>query len=145
MSGRLGGLGGIALVAACATPSGPAEPSGSTPVLAAPEPVALEGPIYDAEAPGAEPAEPAVRIPPSGFGHCVAGQTGLAAVTLRLDATAGGEPINVRVAESTDACFDRHAVRAVEKWRYEPAKMDGRPAAMRDVTTTIKFARSPNG
>jgi len=49
-----------------------------------------------------------------------------------------GEPRNVHVIKSLDKAVDQNAVDAVKQWRFEPAKKDGEPVAVR-VSVEIRF------
>lgn len=60
-------------------------------------------------------------------------------VTVMFDVTATGETTNIRIAESTDACFNEAAIAAVRFWQYAPRRIGGAPAAQADVKTTIVF------
>jgi len=42
------------------------------------------------------------------------------------------------VVRSLDADVDESAVKAVQEWRFEPARKDGNPVAVR-VTVEIRF------
>jgi protein TonB len=48
-------------------------------------------------------------------------------VTLKLLISTDGSVVDVRVVDSSDRGFERAAVEAVEKWRFEPARYKGRP------------------
>ena len=63
----------------------------------------------------------------------------VATVTVLFDVTADGRPVNIRVTEATDACFERSTIRAVAKWRYAPKIVDDRAMPRRGVLTTVSF------
>jgi TonB family protein len=58
-----------------------------------------------------------------------------------LDAiiTAAGSVDEVRVLRSANPLLDEAAVRAVQKWTYRPALLNGRPVRVR-LTVTVKFS-----
>ena len=87
-------------------------------------------------------AEPKVRVPPRDFGRCLSRNSSrktVESVQLEFDVAPDGRTTNVRALESTDRCFERHAVEAVEAWSYKPAMRDGAPSLRRGVRTMIKF------
>ena len=42
-----------------------------------------------------------------------------------------GRVVNPRVQKSTDPCFERPALQAIKKWKFEPGKRDGKPVRFR--------------
>lgn len=143
---------GVACAAAgCATPEQPFAASTAPTV----NPRVITGPSVAASELGVgEPAVrqdsmmpigfgPTVRTPPTGFERCFSTRyaSESIAVSMTFDVTAEGEPVNVVVAATQDACYDRAAQRAVASWRYVPAVVDGQPVAVRGVRTNIRFDR----
>jgi len=59
-------------------------------------------------------------------------------VTVVLVVASTGIPRDVRVTKGLDKDLDRNTVEAVEQWRFEPAKKDGKPIAVR-VSLDIAF------
>jgi len=49
---------------------------------------------------------------------------------LSLIVGADGRPRDIRVARSLGMGLDEKAVEAVQRWRFEPAKKDGKPVAV---------------
>ena len=99
-------------------------------------------PVQDAGVASAEDrdAQPLVRVPPEGFGRCVAGATRpVEVVHLTFDVTADGRPTNVRVIDTTNSCYDSASIEAVRKWRYDPKVIDGRPVTRRGVEVTMRY------
>jgi TonB family protein len=84
----------------------------------------------------AETNEPVVlqRCLPEFPRKCFMGRVVNEAVELLFDVDAGGRPANIRIARTTDKCFDSTAARTVAKWRYAESQ-DGH----RDVRTTLTF------
>lgn len=107
-----------------------------------PQPVAEEPAPAPAPAPGAlsQPrpipgAMPAPRYPPRALRR---GESG----TVMVQAAIGpdGVPTSVSVAQTSGSrLLDRAAVDAVERWRFEPAMLDGRPT-VGSVVVPIEFA-----
>ena len=84
-------------------------------------------------------AQPLVRVNPTGFERCIDANTGTELVALEFDVDPSGNVVNVEVVESTDSCFNRYAVRAAERWKYQPKIVDGDAVPRRGVRTTIRF------
>jgi TonB family protein len=59
-------------------------------------------------------------------------------VLIALIVNSRGIPVNVHVVRSVDREIDASAVEAVQQWRFEPARKDGKPVAVR-VTVEIRF------
>jgi protein TonB len=59
-------------------------------------------------------------------------------VLIGLVVGSNGEPRDVHVVKSLEKDIDESAVNAVRKWRFEPAKKEGKPVAVR-VTVEIRF------
>ncbi|MEZ5978085.1 MAG: energy transducer TonB [Planctomycetota bacterium] len=54
-----------------------------------------------------------------------------ATVVIAFDVDVRGRVKNPVVLDSTDPAFDKAAVEAVKKWRFDPARKDGEPVAFR--------------
>lgn len=111
------------------------------------EPIAsLEGEIPEFEAPKIDrsafkitvsdrDAQPLVRIPPimppraEKSGHC----------KVRFDVSPEGSPFNIVATFCTQNVFKRASTKSVEKWKYNPKIVDGRPASRSGVETKITF------
>lgn len=85
-------------------------------------------------------AQPLVRVNPTGFERCIDSDVGEERVRLEFDVDPSGNVINVNVLDSTDRCYDRYAVRAAERWKYQPKVVDGQQVPRRGVQTTIVFS-----
>ncbi len=48
----------------------------------------------------------------------------------QLDRWADGKPRDVKVARSLGLGLDEKAIEAVNQWKFEPAKKDGKPVAV---------------
>jgi len=59
-------------------------------------------------------------------------------VYLEMVITSRGEPGAVRVVKSLAEDVDRAALDAVKQWRFDPARKDGKPVAVR-VTVEVAF------
>jgi protein TonB len=59
-------------------------------------------------------------------------------VLVALVVSSKGLPVDVRIARSVDKDIDQSAVDAVKQWRFEPARKDGKPVAVK-VTVEIRF------
>jgi protein TonB len=59
-------------------------------------------------------------------------------VLVALVVSSKGVPVNVHIARSVDKDIDQSAIDAVKEWRFEPARKDGKPVAVK-VTVEIRF------
>ncbi len=59
-------------------------------------------------------------------------------VGIGLIVSSAGEPKDVHVVKSLEKDVDQSAVDAVQKWRFEPARKDGQPVAVK-VSVEIRF------
>lgn len=87
-------------------------------------------------------AQPIVRIPPqeSLFQRCIrSDEFKVERVSLEFDVTASGEVTNVRVIDSTDGCYERSAIRAAERWKYNPKIVDGEAQPRFGVRTVVVY------
>ncbi|MEM1379203.1 MAG: TonB family protein [Pseudomonadota bacterium] len=84
-------------------------------------------------------AQPLVRVNPSGFERCIDRDEGEERVSLEFDVDPAGNVVNVEVINSTDRCYNRYAVRAAERWKYQPKIVDGEAVPRRGVRTVIVF------
>lgn len=84
-------------------------------------------------------AQPLVRIPPQYPSQCQRTARAIETVVVEFDVTPEGSVINVRVIDSSNSCFNRAAMRAVERWRYAPRVVDGSAQPRFGVRTAIDF------
>ncbi len=84
-------------------------------------------------------AQPLVRVPPQYPGQCQRTARALETVVVEFDVSPEGTVINPRVVDSTNSCFNRAAVRAVERWRYQPRIVDEVAQPRFGVRTAIDF------
>lgn len=84
-------------------------------------------------------AQPLVRIPPQYPQRCMARARSLETVVLEFDVTPEGSVVNPQVLESTNSCLNRAALRAVQRWRYNPKIVDDVAQPRYGVRTAIDF------
>lgn len=84
-------------------------------------------------------AQPLVRIPPQYPPQCMDHARDVETVVVELNVTPEGTVINVNVVNSTNRCFDRAAIRAVERWRYAPRIVDNVAQPRFGVRTAVDF------
>lgn len=84
-------------------------------------------------------AQPLVRIPPQYPQRCVNRAGDRESVLVEFDVTPEGTVVNTRVVESTNTCFNRAAMRAVERWRYNPKIVDNVARPRTGVRTVLDF------
>lgn len=83
---------------------------------------------------------PIVRVDPRNFERCFDSSSGQEErVRVVFDIAPDGQTANVEVVSSTDTCFNRSAVRAVEKWRYNPKTENGQAVWWYGVNATIIY------
>lgn len=84
-------------------------------------------------------AQPMVRIPPQYPDMCQSRARGVERVVVEFNVTPQGAVVNAHVLDTSNACFNRAALRAVQRWKYEP-KMEGGEAKPRyGVRTQFTF------
>jgi protein TonB len=86
--------------------------------------------------PGMTPPKVIKQVPPrqsTAHGVRIVGT-----VTVALVVSSKGIPKDVRVIKGLEKELDQSTVEAVEQWRFEPAKKDGKPIAVR-VSLDVAF------
>jgi len=108
--------------------------------------VSLDGDIPDFEMPDINQedfvitvadgdAAPIFRIPPSmppraeKSGHC----------KVRFNVSAEGAPYDVQATYCTQSLFERATIKSVQKWKFNPKIVNGRPVAMTGVLNKVTF------
>jgi len=82
--------------------------------------------------------QPLVRISPimppraEKSGHC----------KVRFDVSAEGAPYNVQATYCTQSLFERATIKSVQKWKYNPKIVNGRPVAMTGVENKVTYQLS---
>lgn len=84
-------------------------------------------------------AQPMVRIPPRYPDMCQSRAKAFESVVVEFDVTPEGAVVNTRVLDATNACFERAALRAVERWKYQPKIVDNQAQPRFGVRTQITF------
>ncbi|MBB4659221.1 energy transducer TonB [Parvularcula dongshanensis] len=87
-------------------------------------------------------AQPLVRVDPSGWERCIDRAGTQDSVRIQFDVTPQGQVTNVDVIDSTDSCLNRYAIRAAERWKYQPKIVEGEPQWRRGTQTTFRFSLS---
>lgn len=85
-------------------------------------------------------AQPLVRIPPQYPTQCMGRAAPVETVTLEFDVSPEGSVVNPQVLQTSNPCFNRAAIRAVQRWRYNPRVVDGVEQPRFGVRTAIDFA-----
>ncbi|MFI5215182.1 MAG: TonB family protein [Candidatus Limnocylindria bacterium] len=60
-------------------------------------------------------------------------------VVVQFTISSGGSTKNVSVVQSSDSIFERNAVAAVSKWKYQPQMRDGKPSDTPGVQVKLTF------
>lgn len=84
-------------------------------------------------------AQPLVRIPPQYPERCQTRAGASETVVVEFDVTPEGQTTNPRVIDTTSSCFNRAAMRSVERWKYQPKIVDNKAEWRRGVVTAITF------
>lgn len=84
-------------------------------------------------------AQPLVRVAPQGWERCIDSAGGTERVSLEFDVDPAGNVVNVEVIDTTDRCYNRYAIRAAERWKYQPKIVKGEAVPRRGVRTVIQF------
>lgn len=98
--------------------------------------------VSDVAAGGFNPdrdAQPLVRIEPQYPDRCTSRAESEETVLVEFDVTPTGEVVNPRVLDSTNSCLNRAALRAVERWKYQPKIEDGEAKPRYNVATSFVF------
>jgi TonB family protein len=85
--------------------------------------------------PGITPPKVVHQVSPE---HPAEGFRIAGAVLIGLVVSSKGDPKDVRVLRSLDKAVDQNAVDAVKQWRFEPARKEGQPVAVR-LSIEIRF------
>ena len=80
-------------------------------------------------------------IAPQYPNRCARNAEDLERVTVIFDVTAQGRPANVRVADTSNACFNTAAVSTLKRWRFDPKTVDGAPRPDLAKQATLNFRR----
>ncbi len=79
-----------------------------------------------------------VRFPPQYPASCQGrGQEGTAVVA--YDVTASGQVVNARIVSSSHPCFNREAIRTIERWKYGPTGKGGNQVVQSNLRQTFRF------
>jgi protein TonB len=84
-------------------------------------------------------AQPLVRIPPQYPENCQSRAKPLEFVVVEFNVTPEGAVVDPKVVESSNSCFERSALRSVERWKYQPKVIDNQAQARLGVRTQITF------
>lgn len=91
-------------------------------------------PVYQM-GPGVTPPRAIRQVQPE---HPAKGFRISGSVLIGLIVSSSGDPKDVHVVKSLEKDVDQSAVDAVQKWRFEPARKDGQPVAVK-VSVEIRF------
>lgn len=102
---------------------------------------AADGDLAEAETEAVVYTDPVrtSRVSPIYPRRCEPLSTGTEAVVVTYDISSRGQPVNVRVTESTNECFNAAAISAVGRWRYDPATRNGSPIPVYTRSTRFRF------
>lgn len=72
---------------------------------------------------------------------CARSAADVETVRIALDVTTEGRPDNLRVADTSNDCFDMAALAAARRMRFSPRLIDGAPSAEAGKVVTVRFAK----
>ncbi len=84
-------------------------------------------------------AQPLVRIPPQYPERCMARASASEYVVVQFDVDPTGVPRNIAAIDSSSSCFERAAMRSVERWKYQPKIVGNEAQWRRGVVTRVSF------
>lgn len=73
--------------------------------------------------------------------NCEVGAAPIETVTLAYTITPEGQVVTERVVDTTNKCFDRAALNAITRWRFEPRTVDGAPRPAFEQIVKFNFLR----
>lgn len=85
-------------------------------------------------------AQPLVRIPPQYPQRCMSRADARETVIVQFDVTPEGRVVNAEAIDSTNSCLNRAAIRAVERWKYQPKIVDEVAQPRYGVRTALDFS-----
>ena len=83
--------------------------------------------------------QPISRMPARYPEECMATAAQRETVLIEFDVTPEGTVVNRRVIDSSNPCFDKTGIKAVERWRYQPKLVEGKPRWRLGVQTVMSF------
>ena len=87
------------------------------------------------------PAQVKRRIAPVYPDNCARGATDQEQVTVSVDIGVDGRPFGISVADTSNACFNRAAMAAARRMRFDPRRVDGVATAQSGKKVTFNFAK----
>lgn len=81
---------------------------------------------------------PLIKYPPQYPENCRS-RAAEGTVTVQFDVTPEGKPVNIRIIESANSCFNRTVRATVAKWKYPPATRGDRAVTRYGVVEVIRF------
>jgi TonB family protein len=88
-----------------------------------------------------DPKQTPLYTVPATFPPANISRANKASVILTCDISMQGQPINIRITGSTDADFDKSALKCIRQWYFVPKFIHGAFAVVADVNLTIDFLR----
>jgi len=83
-------------------------------------------------------AQPLVRIPPQIPTRFLSGDNS-GYCTAEFDVSPQGKPFNVVTTRCTSSQLKSATIKSIQKWKYNPKIVDGRPVARSGVRTKVEF------
>mgnify|MGYP001550585811 CR=1 FL=1 len=115
-----------------------AEESLATAVVEQPQPAVTPEPVTPLE-PVLTEAVRLSSVSPVYPSRCQRRADGTERVTVMFDIDSRGRPVNQRVSQSSNSCFNGASLSAIDRWTFQPATRDGAPVPVFGQTTTFVY------
>lgn len=109
----------------------PGSPSAPDQVATQPAPAAAEPDIIASQL--------SRSVAPEYPNRCGIDAAALESVTVIFDVTVAGRTANGRVVSSTNACFEKSALKTIKRWRFNPRTVDGAAQVDAGKSATLHF------
>ncbi len=89
-------------------------------------------------------AQPIKRDAPAFPERCEVGAADNETVGVEYDVSETGDTENIRIVETTNDCFNKASIAAVEKWKFRPKMVDGEPRRRLGFRSLLNFELREN-
>ena len=96
-----------------------------------------EGPVYQVDDPGVTSPRVVKEVRPQYSAEAMKAKV-QGEVVLRAVVSQKGQPTDIRVVQSLEESLDKEAVKALERWLFEPGRRNGDPVRV-EVEVMLSF------